>query len=539
LKDSLNYVVAQLLKKNNILFDKQELSFQIQSHPSYPSLHAVTGVLDHFNIDNIAAEVPKNLETLLELPPCFLAQIETNEGKNLVIVKNDKLDYIVFDAKKKKKRYSEVEFLEIFTGIIVAVEKPSVEKRQASNLFNFIIIGLLLLVTAFLVITAKPTVFNSLFFITSILGVFISISIYKQELGMSSFIGNAFCSSTDEKKDCDAVLSSSGAKVFKEYKLSDFSLLYFFGLTLASFLTIIQNASINFLYIISILVIPVTIYSIYYQFKVVKKWCFLCLSIVGILWLQTTFAIFENGFHLIFSFEPILITVFSFLTIILIWNTLKPTIKEYQENKIAKIDYFKFKKNYTLFSSMLSSSSKIETKLEETPELIFGNTHSKLEIIIITNPFCGHCKPVHKMVEDILQKYTNKVKVIIRFNINTKDKESDAVKITRRLLEINQTKGASICLIAMGQIYEGESVKNWLKEWGECVKKEKYVNYLEKESVWCKDNAINFTPEILINGQSFPKEYEKTDLVYFIEDLHESCCFNTIENINNVFELTT
>jgi hypothetical protein len=68
---------VQLLKKNNIFFDKNELVFQIQSHPSYPSLYAVTDVLEHFNIDTIVAEVPKSLETLLELPACFLAQIET------------------------------------------------------------------------------------------------------------------------------------------------------------------------------------------------------------------------------------------------------------------------------------------------------------------------------------------------------------------------------------------------------------------------------------------------------------------------------
>ena len=82
MKDYLIYVTVQLLKKNAIFFDKQELAFQIQSHPSYPSLHAVTGVLDHFNIDNIAAEVPQNLETLLELPNCFLAQVETEKGKD-------------------------------------------------------------------------------------------------------------------------------------------------------------------------------------------------------------------------------------------------------------------------------------------------------------------------------------------------------------------------------------------------------------------------------------------------------------------------
>ena len=37
-----------------------------------------------------------------------------------------------------------------------------------------------------------------------------------------------------------------------------------------------------------------------------------------------------------------------------------------------------------------------------------------------------------------------------------------------------------------------------------------------------KRTAINFTPEILINGKSFPKEYSRTDLIFFIEDLEEN-----------------
>ena len=49
-------IASLLLRKNGIQFDKDEFLFQIQSHPSYPSLHSITGVLEHFNIDNIAEQ---------------------------------------------------------------------------------------------------------------------------------------------------------------------------------------------------------------------------------------------------------------------------------------------------------------------------------------------------------------------------------------------------------------------------------------------------------------------------------------------------
>ena len=68
-------------------------------------------LLDHFNIENIAAEVPKNLETLLELPNCFLGQIQTNKGKELVTVVRKGLDYTLFYPSRKKEKNTELEFL--------------------------------------------------------------------------------------------------------------------------------------------------------------------------------------------------------------------------------------------------------------------------------------------------------------------------------------------------------------------------------------------------------------------------------------------
>ena len=55
------------------------------------------------------------------------------------------------------------------------------------------------------------------------------------------------------------------------------------------------------------------------------------------------------------------------------------------------------------------------------------------------------------------------------------------------------------------------------------------LTILEKEKTWCHENAINFTPEILINGRS-PKEYDKQDIMYFIEDMREERCLKNIEN---------
>ncbi|WP_299107103.1 vitamin K epoxide reductase family protein [uncultured Tenacibaculum sp.] len=518
---SLKNLVQRLLKSNQISFDKDELAFQIQSHPSYPSLHAITGVLDHFNIENVAADVPANKETLVQLPDCFLAQINTEKGKDLVIVDRKKQDYFVYNSENKKQKHTEQEFIEKFTGIIVAVEKTeeSLQPEKKSNFAKFLAIGLLIGLTGFTLYQNTTNLYTLAYLVLSVVGIITSVAIVKQELGLKTSIGNAFCSGADDKKDCDAVLTSKGAEIIKGYKLSDLSVLYFSGLTL---LTLAQIANPAISYTISLLAIPVTLYSIYYQYAIVKKWCMLCLSIVGVLWLQAAVPLITNTY--ITTFVPTSFVAFGIVASLtwLTWYFIKPLVAEVTELRKDKIESVKFKRNFTLLNSLLHKSPQLYTQIENSQEIVFGNPNSALELTIVTNPFCGHCKPVHEHIDEILHRYANNVRIKIRFNINTENKDGDAVKITSRLIEIYHTQGSEACLKAMDAIYGGEKPAKWLETYGTCTQQEVYIAELEREKEWCTNNAINFTPEILVNGRSFPKEYNRTDLILFIEDLEEN-----------------
>ncbi|MBL4605572.1 MAG: thioredoxin domain-containing protein [Flavobacteriaceae bacterium] len=522
-------IASLLLQYNSIAFDKEEFSFQIQSHPSYPSLHSITGVLDHFNIENVAAKVPVSKETLNELPSSFLAQINNNEaGLELVLIKKSNEKYQIYDSEKKKRVVSTESFLNIFTGIILAVEKDEHQKAEKTSSNSIHKISLLVLTGCLFVLyfNITPEIVSYASLLLSFVGVFISISIVKQELGIKNAIGDAFCSSTDEKKDCDAVLSSKGATLIKGYKLSGLSLIYFVGFGISILLLSFQNLGLQEIFLISILGLPITLYSLYYQAFIIKKWCFLCLSLVGVLWIQAAMFFFLLELSITFELQNTLTIIFSFLTVFTIWNILKPKYDEAQKNKDSKIEYYKFKRKFSLFSTLIKNNALIDTNLKPIDEIIFGNKNSNLEIVIITNPFCGHCKPVHKVIEDVLHQYKDEVKIIIRFNIPIKDLESDVVKITSSLLRLYFNESEETCLLAMGEIYNGLSPKKWLQKWEINFNNDAYLNSLSKQKDWCAETKINFTPEILINGRSFPKEYERQDLIYFIEELHEECNVN-------------
>ena len=162
MKDTLINLVQRLLRRNRISFDKEELSFQIQSHPSYPSLHAITGVLDHFNIENVAADVPVNTETLLQLPDCFIAQVNTAQGKDLIVVERKGLDYTLYNTENKKEKLSEDDFLKKFTGIIVAVEQSedSTPVKTSSNRTSILALGILSVFAAFMIYKSSASIYT-------------------------------------------------------------------------------------------------------------------------------------------------------------------------------------------------------------------------------------------------------------------------------------------------------------------------------------------------------------------------------------------
>lgn len=521
LKNALSNLVYLLLKKSSIKIDKDELIFQIKSHPSYPSLHSITGVFDHFNIENLAVKVPVEKSVLEELPDSFIAQLNTDD---LVLVEKSTYGFEITENLKKTKRLSQDEFLIEFTGVIVAVEKD--EHSNSQNRTNnklttylFWISGILLL-TLFLL--QNKVSLNTFHFIFSLLGVAVSYYIIKYELGEDSKIISTVCSEDNKKTNCNAVLNSKGATIYKNIKLSDISIIYFTSSILSSLILSFNQIPIYFNAAISLLAIGAVIYSFIYQFKVLKTWCFFCIAISLVLISQAIISYFINPTLYLFKIQDALYYFMFILLVGSIWLFVKDKLQKEIELKNLKIEATKFKRNFELFSTLLNTSQKIDTYIPDISEIIFGNKNAEVKLVIITNPFCGHCREVHSLVEKILNSHSERVSITIRFNINADDTKSDIVIITSKLLDIYHNDTPEKCLEAMHEIYNDNDASKWLKKWNTSLPSNNFIFILKEEHSWCKQNNINFTPEILINGSAYPKAYDRSDLIYFIEELNES-----------------
>lgn len=512
------------LNKNSININAEELEFQLRSHPTYPSLHSVTGVLDHFSVKNYALEVPRNKETLSLLPSTFLALIKNDYHNGFVLVNKKNKSLNISYNENKRTVMSEHDFIGLWSGVIVIIEDDIKEIGQKSKNHSFasriMPIAILVIISTYYIY--QNTTFATIHFLLSIVGLSVCTLILYHELGISSKVLDKFCADGNRKTNCNDVLNSKGANVFGYIKLSDAGIIYFVSIIISAL--ILKNSSNSFspLIVISLLATPFTFFSVYYQYRIVKKWCPLCLTVVSILWLQAIAINLINYKEITLELNAVLTTAVCFMLSFTLWQNISPLFKKEQEYHALKITHFKFKRSFNIFQSLLQSVDRIDTQSRIANEIVFRNTHENaiLEIVVITNPLCGFCKEAHLLVERLILLNNTSMNTTIRFNVNDDPNSLDS-KISLRLLEIYNLDGDKACKIAMHDIYSKIKPKEWLIKWGEPSKQE-YKTTINQEKEWCKRHNVNFTPEILVNGRSFPKEYDRIDLLSFVDEIIET-----------------
>lgn len=532
MKEQIYENLRKLLIQNNIRVNQDELNLQLLSHPSYPSMHSLTGVLDHFRINNLALRLPVNKETVKQLPPYFMANILEDGGEFLVLTEK-KRDRIQLSYENEKVvLVSEEAFLKIWNGVILAIEKDEHVKETKTSLFTqtiqklFYFLGFLFL--GYFLYSCS-SYFSQAHFLLSMVGLLLSGAIVQHELGLQSAAANKLCNRS-ENTSCDDVLNSKGATLFGSIKLSDLSIVAFTTYTLNWILLFLSGtANFSVLSLLTLFAIPFTIYSVYYQYQVVKKWCPLCLAIVAVLLLQASALLSLDSFTSILAIDTVSIALFlgSFIVASSAWHFIKPLLVKARTLENLEVEHYRFKRNYSLFDILHRHYDSIPAPASIPGEMVFGNENAAIEILMVTHPFCHYCKQAHEDIEQILKGAKGKVKVTLRFNVSGGGKEDTGFQIASRILHLYDTQGKTVALHALDQVFGKNADGNkWLQS-QQGKRDTSYDHILEKQGSWCRTHGINFTPAVYLNNRLFPYEYDRTDLLYFLDDLTEVQTLNS------------
>ena len=268
---------------------------------------------------------------------------------------------------------------------------------------------------------------------------------------------------------------------------------------------------------LNILAIPYTVFSIYYQWRVAKQWCILCLVVQALL-VSGGVNVIVNGLlfsslHLSLSF--IVNIVMLYLLPVVIWFAIKPHIIKLQEAKNTKREYLRIKFNIEIFDTLLKKQTPITVSAEGLG-INLGNPAAANTLIKVCNPYCGPCARAHPKIESLLEQHNN-LQVKIIFTVPNEE-DNFITKPVRHLLAIEEKKDEAVIRKALDDWYleEKKNYDFFASKYpmnGELSKQGDRIEAMDK---WCKQMEVKATPTIFINGYQLPDAYSIEDLQYFL-----------------------
>jgi len=288
------------------------LQKDLLEHPDYPSLLSISDVLTRYGVENIS--IKSNMEKIEKLPLPLVAQLNGAQGRQTVftVIKKTTEKNIECLAPEKNKwiSLSKDEFTNRWTGIVMlteategAGEKEFLKKRKEEKRQNTGSI-LILLALPFIASIAAFFAFSNagvsailpvVFLFITLIGCFTGALLLMHEIGQHNPLLQQLCGA-GKKTNCNAILQSKASKI-AGIPWSHIGFSYFMGGLLSLLFLGVTNPQTLFLIAwINILALPYTIFSIYYQWRVAKQWCPLCLTVQALLFLQFITA-FAGGWH--------------------------------------------------------------------------------------------------------------------------------------------------------------------------------------------------------------------------------------------------
>ncbi|MDP1810801.1 MAG: vitamin K epoxide reductase family protein [Sediminibacterium sp.] len=506
----------------------------LQNHPDYPGLLSISDSLHRWNVPNAALKV--NLSQIDELESPFIAYVNnelqpvsivTSVGKTTISYLSKNYERVIVESREA--------FLNKCTGIYLVAEKgkdageKDFKQNRRKSFFKTGVPVLFLLLVLFLSFISLNTnvarsngnvmshsIAINFQFLILIFGAIISSFLIWYEIDSNNPLLKKVCTSIS-KGNCSAILNSKQSKLFSWLGWSEMGFFYFTGgLLLLIFSGQRLNENIFIVSWFNILAAPYTVFSVYYQWRVVKQWCVLCLG-VQLMLLLGLFNALTNDFeklHFDFAFDILYNSVLIYLLPVLFWFLIKPYILHLQEAKNTKKSFLRLKFNKEIFEALLKKQNPIEASTNGLG-IDIGNLEATNTLIKVCNPYCSPCSKSHAKIEQLLETNTN-IKVKIIFKTPT-ELESLSYKATAHLLTIAKDNPKQIrhalddWYMSEKKNYDDYTLKYPIS--GELTDQNNKVSDMQK---WCDTMNIRGTPTIFFNGFQLPEAYRIEDLTYFL-----------------------
>lgn len=519
----------------DVRLSRSTLKKEIEEHPDYPSLLSVGDVLASHGIENLAAKFDTDKLDAIPVPFITLLKSEKYRTEFFTVVKAIHGDSIVFFDPEKHRwtKDSREDFVKRCSGIVLlaeagenAGEKDFFQKRREEKRLAFsrylaacCIPALVLAAGLFSFLhSGMAALLPFLFTLLTLAGSLTGVLLLWYELDQYNPMLQQICSA-GRKANCSAVLHSKGARIFG-IPWSVIGFTYFAGSLACLLVSGISNpVTLWLLSWLNLAACGYIAYSLYYQWRVARQWCVLCLTVQAILALQCIVA-FTAGWHGLFPAPSLsaglLLQVLAAFAIPFIAVTLlMPALRKAKESRQSKTELQRLKHNPQIFEALLARQKAV-TESTEGLGITLGNPQAAHKIIKVCNPYCGPCATAHPLIDELLDSNPD-IQLQIIFTASNQENDLKAPPV-KHLLAIAEQQDESATrqalddwYLAPKKDYEAFAMKYPMN--GELKRQEEKLQAMHE---WCNKTEIMFTPTFFVNGHQLPNNYSVADLKYFL-----------------------
>ncbi len=519
-------VINLLIEHLQVTVTNTSVREQLQIHPDYPSLLSLSDTLDTWHIQNAALKLQPEQFKELEAP--FVAHLYSNDGEFVLVTSLDKENVNFTDGAFKQYQVAYHDFYRLWSGIVLVAEateqsgeKDYQYKRKQEQLASLRIHTFILLFSSIVFLSILQKAFTDwreyLFIANQLFGFIICVLLFTVQWGFGNALVNNFCQ-IGKTGNCNNILNSSASKLFGWLSWSEVGLLYFSGSFLAILMLPVNHWVL--LKILNILALPYTVWSVYYQARVAKSWCVLCLMVQALLWIEFIIN-YPITFNDVLTINEIIVTIQAFGIPTILWLFIKPLI--IQSNKLNKTQQAlqKFKSNPALFQALLVNQKEVSLpSLSGIQTIHLGSPIANNTILMVSNPFCKPCAKAHKDLEEVLRDNPH-LKAEIIF-LTCGDTDGKRLDIAQHLLAL-QASSNNIANALDDWYAEGiNNIEAWKKKYPIAeVNQPYFIEMAKAHCDWCSFANITATPTFFINGFEKPSIYELADLVQLLSSVPE------------------
>lgn len=520
-QDTLVKVAQFAIRYLRLSISDTKIEDLLLKHPDYPNISSISGALSSLNIKNKAVRI--NSQQLLDLNPCFFAFLM---GQGLVFVMEISSGGVKYYSPNKGMVSESVDqFNEKWNGITLLFDSTEASKENNFRQKNLIkkgkairaiaAVGLLitLLSSPFLIVGFRMA---GLLFLVKFLGVILCVALVKITLNGESRLSK-FCQIGD-KFNCKAVLNSSASKLFGWISLSDIGTVYFAGGVVSILLGLLLNLSPSVVAILSILAfvtLPFTLYSVYHQAILIRKWCLLCLTVLSLLWIEAiAMFIYIMDFGLVVpDIRGFIIILVSFMSASVVFSYAKELFAAGKFFKDYKYRFYRVIGNKEVFNVLQEKESLITSDFSGN-HIAIGKTGAENKILFVLNPYCEICGKEYNQLMELYRNHPSNLNISILFAGNL-IKDDLINKVSSLMIELYYLLGESDFCKVLSNWFEQQDFEK-LKAKHQIQYSDRSLKTFNEHLLWLHQMNIKQTPFLLFNNRRLASPYSIEQLSNFL-----------------------